>query len=301
MIENMSVIIVTYNEENNIQECINSIKQITNKIFVVDSFSNDNTIKILKENNIQYTSYEYKTYADKRNWSQNNNPYNTEWVMHLDADERISNKMLYWFNNEFIKISKLYDGVMFARKPIFLGRFLRFGGMYPIYTARLFKKEKGFCEKKAYDQHFVVNGKIKVTKIDIENDITPNLTKFINTHNEYSKYEAAEIAMNLSQRGEVKTNFFGNPVERKRWLKNKIFYNMPIFTRSFLYFIYRYIFQLGFLEGKEGFIFFTLQSFWFRFLIDAKVYEIQKKSKKEGLSIAEVIKNEYGIKYANPN
>ena len=295
MINDISVIIVTYNEESNIQTCLDSIKKITDKIFVVDSFSEDKTIDILKQNQIKYSSYEYKTYSDKRNWSQKNNPYDTSWVMHLDADERVSDQMVDWFNTEFDKIKECNDGVMFTRKPIFMGRFLKHGSMYPAYTARLFKKEKGFCEHKAYDQHFVVNGKIVVAKIDIVNDIAKNLTKFISTHNEYSKYEAAEIAMSLSQRGSVKNDLFGNPVERKRWLKNKIFHNTPLFLRSFLYFFYRYIIQLGFLDGKEGFIFFVLQSFWFRFLVDAKVYELNKKVKESGDSIEDVVMKEYGI------
>lgn len=299
MVDNLSVIVVTYNEENNMQDCIDSIRQVTDKLFVVDSFSTDKTVEILEQNGVRYASHEYITYADKRNWSQENNPYQTEWVMHLDADERVSDQMLRWFNSAFSEVGNSFDGVMFARKPFFMGRFLKHGGMYPIYTARLFKAAKGFCERKAYDQHFVVDGPVKVTKIDIENDVTPNLTKFINTHNEFSKYEAAEIALKMSDKGDVKVNFFGNPVERRRWLKNRIFYNMPLFVRSFLYFNYRYFFQLGFLDGKEGFIFFVLQSFWFRFLVDAKVYELQKKSRKKQQTILETIITEYGEKYAN--
>ena len=296
-IENLTVIVVTYNEENNIKDCIDSAKRITNKILVVDSFSTDETVKIVRSNDVELLSYEYISYADKRNWAQNNNPYETEWVFHMDADERISDEMFVWFKDDFDWISKKYDGVMFTRKSIFMGKFLKYGGMYPTYTARLFNTSTGHCEDKAYDQHFVVDGTVRVEKLDILNDITPSLGKFIDTHNLYSNYEASEIALNLSHKGAVKKRLFkGNPVERRRWLKSNIYYSAPLFMRPFFYFIYRYFIRLGFLDGKEGFIFYVLQSFWFRFLVDSKVYEMRKRSNNDLDKLKNIVRIEYGVK-----
>ncbi|HEY9123427.1 MAG TPA: glycosyltransferase family 2 protein [Bacteroidales bacterium] len=280
LIEDLSIIIVTFNEENNIRECVESGLRITKKIFVVDSFSTDKTIEILDSMGIAHTSHPYITYAKKRNWAQENNPYQTEWVLHIDADERINDDMYNWFQTSFFKLKDEYDGFLFSRKPIFMGKFLKHGGVYPTYTPRLFKTQKGHCEDKAYDQHFVVEGKVAtIKKVEILNDVTPSINKFIDTHNFFSNYEAREIYSGGAQ-GEVKPKLLGNPLERRRWLKRNIFERAPLFSRAFLYFFYRYFIRLGFLDGKEGFIFHVLQGFWFRFLIDAKVYELKKQQQK---------------------
>jgi hypothetical protein len=78
--------------------------------------------------------------------------------------------------------------------------------------------------------------------------------------------------------GDIIPDLFGNPIERRRWLRLKIFNKSPYFIRSFMYFFYLYVLRLGFLDGKQGLIFFVLQSFWLRFLIDAKVFEKKIKS-----------------------
>lgn len=90
-------------------------------------------------------------------------------------------------------------------------------------------------------------------------------------------------------------NFLGNKTEGKRCIKENIYYNVPLFMRPFLYFVYRYFFRLSFLDGKEGFISHTLQAFWYRFLVDAKVYQIEKLAKKNNQTIQEVVGEHYGI------
>ena len=89
-------------------------------------------------------------------------------------------------------------------------------------------------------------------------------------------------------------SLFGTQERRKRWLKEKA-YVYTYRVRPFIYFLYRYILRLGFLDGFRGLLFHVLQGFWYRFLVDAKVYEIERKSKRSGLSILEVLKNEYNL------
>jgi glycosyltransferase involved in cell wall biosynthesis len=282
MINSLTVVILTYQEDKNIRDCINSAKAVTNNIFVVDSFSTDGTQNILKEMNIEWCEYEFISYADKRNWSQINNPFDTEWVFHLDADERFTPELQDWLLNDFEKNKHKTDGFMFSRKTVFMNRWIKHGNHYPNYHLNLFKSNLGYVEEKAYDNHFVIksNNVVKVKNIDIENIVSDSIDKLITSHNKNATIEAEELYFGL-ETGEVNPKLFGNPIERTRWLKTRVFQKSPIFLRSFMYFNYRYFVKLGFLDGVEGLIFHFLQGFWFRFVIDAKVYEMQQKEAKK--------------------
>lgn len=295
MINSITIIILTFNEENKIKKLLDSIKDVTKNIFVVDSYSKDNTVNILKEYEINYTEHPFENYSKQRNWAQKNEPFGSEWVMHLDADEPISPALANWLKNDFKNMKDNFNGFLFSRKTYFLGRWIKHGGQYPSFHLRLYKKTVGRCENKAYDQHFVLKcGDVKrINGADIYNAVADNIDNLILSHNKWATLEAKEILSDKREIGEVKEKLFGNPIERRRWLKVNIFEKSPLFLRSFLYFIYKYIIRLGFLDGKEGFIFYVLQSFWFRFLIDAKVYEMEIKDKESSGDIKEVTENKY--------
>lgn len=175
-----------------------------------------------------------------------------------------------------------------------MGRWIKHGGHYPAYHANMFRKGFGKCEEKLYDQHFLVTGKLLTLKGDIVDIITDSLTSFTERHNKWSTLEA-EYQLSVNKNDVViKAELGGNAIQRRRALKN-IYEKFPLFVRPFLYFIQRYFLRLGFLDGKEGLIFHFLQGFWFRFLIDAKIYDIERRAKKENKTIPEVIKEHYGI------
>jgi glycosyltransferase involved in cell wall biosynthesis len=281
MLDDLTVIIITYQEEKNIAACINSVKKVTNNIFVVDSFSTDETQNILTNMDVTFCEHAFITYADKRNWAQNNNPFKTPWVFHLDADERFTPELAQWLINNFPSEKVKTDGFMFSRKTVFMDKWIRYGDHYPNFHLNLFKSDLGYVEDKAYDNHFVVKGNntLTIRNADIINIVANSIDQLILSHNKYAKIEAKELVFGV-EKGEVEAKLFSNPIERRRWLKVNIFQRNPMFLRSFLYFIYRYFLKLGFLDGKEGLVFHVLQGFWFRFLIDAKVLEIKKNLKQ---------------------
>lgn len=271
----ITFIILTFNEENNIVACLDSIAEIPAQIFVVDSFSTDRTVAIVQARQIRYTQHEFVDYARQRNWAQQQNPFQTGWVFHLDAGERLSEPLRDWIIHRFEAEAARYDGFLFSRRTIFLGRWIKHGGHYPTYHARLFKSSRGRCENKAYDQHFLVDGSLKkVAKADIVDTVTDNLAAFIHSHNRWSTLEAQEIYSGEAT-GDIQSAVHGNPIEQRRWLKSHVFGKSPLLLRGFLYFGYRYFLRLGFLDGREGLIFHFLQGLWFRFLIDAKLYELK--------------------------
>jgi len=280
MIQDLTVVILTYNEESNIGELLDSIKDITSDIFVVDSYSNDKTISILEKNRINYLQHPFESYSKQRNWAQENEPFCNNWILHLDADELVTVELLQWLQNDFNNEKEEFDGFMFSRRIFFLGRWIKHGGQYPNYHLRLYKKQIGRCENKLYDQHFVLKeGDLKkIVNADICNIVAKDIDDLILSHNKWASFEARDIVAKSEYSDVVEPKMLGTPIERKRWLKNNVFQRSPHFLRGFMYFVYRYFFRLGFIDGKEGLIFHVLQGFWFRFLIDAKVYEIKQNS-----------------------
>lgn len=273
----ITAIVLTYNEQDRVEPCLDSLQGVDAEVFVVDSFSTDRTLEILRARGIHFVQHEFVNYAEQRNWAQAHNPYGTQWVLHLDADERMTPELVHWINHEFAQRADGCDGFLFSRRTVFLGRWIRHGGHYPAFHLRLFKANRGHCESKAYDQHFVVSGKVApVRQADIIDTVTSSLEQFVAAHNRWSGLEATECVAGGGQ-GEVQGAMAGNPIERRRWLKNNVFLKAPLLLRCFGYFFYRYFIRLGFLDGQEGLIFHVLQGFWFRFMIDAKIIELNRK------------------------
>ncbi len=272
----LTVIILTFNEKDRIGPCLDSLAGIGAPIFVVDSFSDDGTVEILRQRGVAFVQRVFSNYAEQRNWAQANVLRAPDWVFHLDADERVSPELARWLRDEFPHAAAKADGFMFSRRTVFLGRWIKYGGHYPSYHLRLFKASLGHCERKAYDQHFLVDGRADaIDGGDIIDTVASSLTQFIASHNRWSTVEAEEC-VEAAYRGEVKSALDGNPIEKRRWLKNNMYLRLPLLLRSFLYFGYRYVVRLGFLDGAEGLVFHVLQGFWFRFLVDAKMLEIRR-------------------------
>ena len=272
------ILLLTYNEEQNLPACLQSMTQLKAPIFAVDSFSTDRTLAILEDHHIPYLQHPFEHYAAQRNWAQAHIPYETTWVFHLDAGERMTPELVHWLNEKFDARSAA-NGFMFSRRTLFFGKWIKHGGHYPNYHLRLYRASQGHCENKVYDQHFIVKGKKQVIPagIDIIDTVADSMKHFTVSHARWAQLEAAEIMSNQKVKGEVQARLFGSPIERRRWLKNNLFQKTPIFLRSFLYFFYRYFFKLGFLDGTMGLAFHLLQGFWFRFLVDAMVLELRCK------------------------
>lgn len=272
------IILLTFNEERNIGACLDSLKSLQVPIFVVDSFSTDRTTQILTERHILFQQHAFENYAGQRNWAQQHCPFETEWVLHLDAGERLTPELINWLKTRFDPAGPI-DGYLFSRRTWFMKRWIRYGGHYPNYHLRLFRRTKGYCENKAYDQHFLCTGRVESLPpgIDIIDHVADNLADFTEKHSRWARAEALERLAAKVRTGEVKAKIHGTPIERRRWLKTRIFDRSPLFLRAFGYFFYRYFFLLGFLDGAPGLVFHFLQGCWFRFLVDAMVLEYKQE------------------------
>jgi glycosyltransferase involved in cell wall biosynthesis len=265
-----TVILLSFNSEDTLGATLSSAKRVSDEIFVVDSLSTDGTAELARSFGATVVEHVFEHYGAQRNWAIDNLPITKPWQLHLDADEFMDDQLV-------AAILALPDepehaGYFLPRYLCFLGRILCHGGMSPTWHLRLFRTGVGRCEDRKYDQHYLLtngtSGQLQGVMID---NIRMPLTEWIARHNRWADGEVAELSSQESS-GRLKPGARGNPAERKRYLRQK-YDRMPLFVRPFALFVYRYFFRLGFLDGTEGLIFWVLQTFWFRFLVDAKIWE----------------------------
>jgi glycosyltransferase involved in cell wall biosynthesis len=267
-----SVIVLAFNSVDTIEATLAQAQAISDDIHVVDSFSTDDTVAVCRRFGAQVVQHAFENYGVQRNWAIDNLALRYPWQLHLDADERLTPELIASITA--LSENPSESGFLVPRLVKFLGRELRHGGMSPTWHLRLFRNGAGRCEERKYDQHFYLlqgsAGQLTGYMID---DIRMSLSEWTARHNRWADAEVIEQAA-PKEGARVTPRLFGTPVERKRFLRN-LYNDAPLFVRPFALFFYRYVIRLGFLDGREGFIFWTLQTFWFRFLIDAKLFELR--------------------------
>ncbi|HTW88981.1 MAG TPA: glycosyltransferase family 2 protein [Candidatus Binataceae bacterium] len=274
----MSVVILTLNEAVNLPQCLASLKGLDCEVFIVDSGSTDRTVEIARSFDASVVTHPFENYGAQRNWALENLNLRTPWVLHLDADERLSPALRDSIARALADPQD-HQGFLVGKSVIFMGRQIRHGGLFPSYHLRLFRVGKGRCEDRLYDQHFMVEGKVGSLRGELFDVIASDLTSWIARHNRWSDLEVREVLNQSGQPGTtVEPHLDGTPIERRRWLRNSFYYRMPLFVRAFFYFIWRYFIRLGFLDGREGLIFHFLHGCWYRFVVDAKIYEATIKA-----------------------
>ncbi len=194
----------------------------------------------------------------------------------LDADEIISSNAANEINDICNNnMDTDINGIVVRFEVNFLGKPLKHGGIYPFRKMIVYKKDKGFMEDRNMDEHIVlIEGKSVETHFDSYHRDYKDLSVWIDKHNKYSSREVQDYFVSSSKDTKVKLN---KSAKIKRFIKFSIYYKLPMGFRAKLYYIYRYYFKLGFLDGKEGKIFAFLQAYWYRFLVDAKIFEKQKE------------------------
>jgi glycosyltransferase involved in cell wall biosynthesis len=281
---NLTIIILTKNEEQNLKKCIKSFKNLAKRIIVVDSYSGDKTVELAKALGAEVVEHPFENHAAQFNWALENVSLNTEWVMKVDADEEFTEELADEIEEKLDNLPEDINGVVLRRRVYFMGRWLKHGGKYPELLLRIFRVGHGMSEMKMMDEHLVItDGKTITFKNDFSDKNNKSLEWWISKHNWYSNKEVLDYQMNLeaksskNQDEDTKASF---QAKVKRFIKNYGYYSLPKFLRAHLYFFYRYYILLGFLDGTEGKIYTFLQAYWYRFLVDSKIFECEKSGKK---------------------
>ncbi len=274
-----SFVILTFNEEEHLPRLLASIADLNAPIFILDSGSTDATPEIASEFGAQLATHPFENHPKQWDYALNHFQIKTPWTIGLDADHIVApelHKSLVQFKSE--NIPSTVSGIFFNRKNYFKGRWIRHGGYFPKYLLKMFRTGQGHSDlQQNMDHRFVVPGETLVWKDGylIEENLKENNIEFwISKHNKYSSLQAIEEIerkKGLRQQA-VQPKLWGNPDQRTAYLK-ALWWKAPLFVRPMLYFIWRYFFQLGFLDGKQGFIFHVLQAFWYRLIVDIKIEE----------------------------
>lgn len=275
----LAVIILTYNEERHLPRAIESILSIASEIYVIDSLSTDATVEIARSYGAHVLQHPFEYQAKQFAWALANAPITTDWVMRLDADEVVETNLAEEILSRLPNLPAEITGVNLNRKTIFAGRFIRHGGRYPLLLLRVWRRGKAEVEDRWMDEHMcLLEGKTTTFRGGFADHNLFGLTAFTEKHNRYASREALEA---LNQRlhlfegeKELSPRSASRQAMVKRFLKQEIYNKIPYEASSLLYLVYRYIFCLGFLDGREGFAYHVLQGFWYRFLVGAKLQEL---------------------------
>lgn len=268
---NVTAIILTKNEEINLPDCINSLQGFAKRIAVIDSESEDKTVEIASSMGADVYIHKFITHAKQFNWALENIGVDTRWVLRIDADERLTPELV----KELEDISELHDeddvnGVTMEAWLYFLGKKIRYGCPNK-RKLMLFKYGYGYIEERNVDEHTLLkSGKSIAAKNKFIHYDFKNLDHWINKLNWYATLEVKDY---MEYKRKTTDNMVDSVIKKTRQKKYEVYYKFPIFFRCWLLFIYNYIFKLGFLDGKAGFVYNYMYHKWYRTLIDAKIIE----------------------------
>ncbi len=276
-----AVIILTYNEAHHIARAIASVSSFAAEVFVVDSGSTDDTRRIAEAAGAQVLVHPFVNQAQQFNWALDNAPVTSDWILRLDADEIIEADLARSLMQRLPALPPDVTGVILNRKHIFMGRWIRHGGRYPLPMLRLIRKGAGRSEDRWMDEHLVLNhGRAIVIEGGFADHNLGDLAYFVAKHDAYAAREAVEVLnqrLGLFPREESAAALAASSeVARKRGLKEQIYNRLPFGVAPVAYFLYRFVFQLGFLDGREGAVYHGLQGLWYRFMVQAKVLEYDR-------------------------
>lgn len=294
--QDISVIILTFNEEKHIARCIKSLSTFTDKVFIVDSGSTDKTVEIAESLGAKVAVNQWVNYATQFNFGIENNPFKTKWLMRMDSDEYVLPELSDEINQKLRSTPEEISGMYIKRRVIFFEKWIKHGAFYPMWLMRIWRNGHGICEESWMDEHIkLFQGSVIHLEKDLVDHNLNNITWWTQKHNLYSIREVIDILnikYNFRNFVAVEPKLFGTQEERKRYLKVK-YASVPLFTRPIFYFIYRYFIRLGFIDGKQGLMWHFLQGFWYRFLIDVKIFEIYQRVGRDKQAIINFFKTEY--------
>ncbi len=296
----LSVIIITYNEELHIRRCLENVLPFAKKVFVVDCFSTDKTKEIALRLGAEVVEHAWPgNQAEQFNWALDNLPISTEWVLRLDADEYLLPELVEELREKLPTLPEDVTGIIFNRRHIFMGKWMR-RGIYPVKLLRVFRHGKGMCEQRLMDEHIqLTEGRAVEFAHDFCDHNLNNLSWFCHKHVNYAIREAVDlldIELDLTGAAESDNGKEISPQALAKRMKKHQYAKQPLFWRSFAYFCYRYFLKGACLDGKVGFIWTFLQGWWYRTLVDAKVFEIKRQCGNDKEKIKALLRREYGIR-----
>lgn len=277
----LAVVILTFNEAAHIGRAIDSVRSVAAELFVIDSGSTDETIAIAEAAGARVLRQPFVTQAQQFQWALDHAPITAAWVMRLDADEVVEPALAEEIGRRLPSLPPSIGGVNLRRRHVFMGRWIRHGGRWPLTMLRIWRRGAARVEQRWMDEHMVLTTGSAATFKNAFADVNLHgLGAFTAKHNRYAAREAMDVlsrryALGLTE--EALDAATGARAAGKRRIKQGLYERLPLWLGPAAYFLYRYILQLGFLDGREGLIYHALQGGWYRFLAAAKVEQFDRE------------------------
>ena len=271
----VSVLVPTLDEELNLPECLDSVDW-ADEVFVVDSFSHDRTVEIARERGAHVVQHPFESYSRQKNWALDTLPFRNDWVLIVDADERVSPEL----RCEIQSILPDADcaGYYLNRRVIFLGTWIRHAGWYPNWNLRLFRHQLGRYDGREVHEHVVLNGPVGYLSHDLLHLDRRGLEAFVARHNRYSTLEAAarfKAECDAPDRARLPLSLLASPVQRKRLVRERVWPRIP--AKPLALFVYMYVLRRGFLDGRAGLALCVFHAFQ-EFMVGLKLAELRRLS-----------------------
>jgi glycosyltransferase involved in cell wall biosynthesis len=271
----VSVLVPTLDEELNLPECLESVAW-ADEVIVVDSFSHDRTLEIARACGAQVVQHPFASYSRQKNWALDTLDFRNEWLLILDADERITPELRCEIERALT--SSAYEGYYLNRRFIFLGAWVRHAGWYPSWNLRLFRHKLGRYDDREVHEHVVLNGRVGYLRNDMLHLDQRGLEAFIARHNRYSTLEAAarfKAEQDAADRARLPVSLLASPVQRKRFLREHVWPSVP--AKPLALFVYMYLLRRGFLDGRAGLALCVFHAFQ-EFMVGLKLAELRRLS-----------------------
>lgn len=275
----VTAIILTLDEETNIPQCLNCLRDV-GEVVIVDSFSSDDTVDAAHEARPDARIYQnqFQDFGAQRNWALANTNPEHEWVLFVDADEFCDERLLSEID-ELVRHPGDCVGAYIAGRNYLMGRWLKRATMYPFYQFRLLKRGAASFVKSGHGQREVVEG----NTIYLENSwrhesFSKGIAEWIRRHNVYSSEEARLMLVLRQEEIAWRDLFARDPVKRRRQLK-RLSASAPL--RPLLRFLYLYLYKRGFMDGYPGLVF-CLLVLANQIHISAKIAELRYRERQQG-------------------
>ena len=293
--QNLTVVILTLNERLHVRRCIESVRELAQRVVVVDSGSTDETVQIARSLGAEVLEHSFINNAMQLNWTLDHASIETEWVMRLDADEYLDATLRATLAKALRQVGAEVAGFEIRRPTTFLGKRIEHGGMAP-WLLRIWRRGLARCEERWMDEHMVLSGgHVRRLRGRIVDHNLNTLTWWADKHNRYANREAVDLLLLRGKSSGREALVLSRQAALKRWLKSQVYARLPLGVRPFVFWIYRLVFQLGFLDGARGMMFHTLQGLWYRLLVDGKVMEVEQDMRDQGHDLPIAILHCFGI------
>ena len=283
----ITVIILAFNEEIHIERCLQRLVGWVERMVVIDSFSTDRTVEIARSLGAQVLQHPWKNHADQFRWGLEAAAPTTPWVMRVDSDEYFEAAVPDLLRAMLPALADDVAGVIVKRKFIFRERWIRHGRYYPTKLLRIWRAGTGDVEQRWMDEHIILKrGSATLLEgADLVDHNLNSLDSWIAKHNRYATLAMIDYLnrdIGLFDEDE-RIGATDGAAKRNRFLKNSVYARLPLYLRALLMYVYRYVFRLGFLDGRVGLVFHFMHGLWLFMLIDAKLDEAREYIKRNGV------------------